>query len=97
MKTIERAHTPSKLWERIKLSANYEQALQQIDQHLEYWPNYMINKVKQRLTKIKEYLTRMRKLKLKEVPRKIPIIKKDRVQQEKREAKALRAANVEKK
>jgi len=97
MKTIERAHTPDKLWERVKLSANYEQALQQINQHLEYWPNYMINKAKQRLAKIREYLAKMRKLKLKEIPRKVAVTKKNRVQQEKREAKALIAANLDKK
>jgi len=97
MKTIERAHTPDKLWERVKLSANYEQALQQINQHLEYWPNYMINKAKLRLAKIREYLARMRKLKLKEIPRKVAVTKKNRVQQDKREAKALIAANLDKK
>lgn len=34
MKTIERAHMPNKLWERVKLPRNYLQALGIIDKHL---------------------------------------------------------------
>lgn len=96
IKTIERAHTPKNLWEKIKvgccflpgtctmrraqdraepqllppvlslqLSKNYTKALEQVSQQLEFFPKYLQHRNKQRLTKIHQYLIRMRKLKLK--------------------------------
>lgn len=64
IKTIERQHLPSQLWEVIPLDKNLEKALAQLDDHLEFWPSYIVNKNKQRLLKITQYLIRMRKLKL---------------------------------
>ena len=40
MKTIERAHLPNQLWEKVKLPRNYANALELIDEHLEFWSKF---------------------------------------------------------
>eukprot|EP00441_Pelagodinium_beii_P036470 CAMPEP_0197652202 /NCGR_PEP_ID=MMETSP1338-20131121/34302_1 /TAXON_ID=43686 ORGANISM="Pelagodinium beii, Strain RCC1491" /NCGR_SAMPLE_ID=MMETSP1338 /ASSEMBLY_ACC=CAM_ASM_000754 /LENGTH=278 /DNA_ID=CAMNT_0043227017 /DNA_START=41 /DNA_END=877 /DNA_ORIENTATION=+ len=95
MKTVERAHSPKNLWERVKLSRNYLQALEQINKHLEYWPEAAINRCKQRLTKMRQMLIRMRKLSMKEGTRIVPIKKKTERREAGRELKAETAAKVD--
>lgn len=64
MKTIERAHTPKNLWEKVELSENKNEALSQIDNNLQYWPKFLISKNKKRLLRIRQYLKKIRKLRL---------------------------------
>ena len=99
LKTVERAHSPKNLWEKIYLSRNYAKALQQLDEHLAYFPKAQIHRNKQRLTKIHQYLLRMRKLKLREINgRKANLVRVHRKveqREERREKKALVAAKIE--
>lgn len=97
IKTVERAHLPRDLWEKVKLDANFGEALRQIEENLEYWPTHMVNRCKQRLTRIRQTLIRMRKIALRDnqvtlVPIKSKTVKRETA----REAKAERAAQIEK-
>ncbi|KAI1342078.1 Mak16 protein [Xylariaceae sp. FL0016] len=99
IKTIERAHMPSKLWQRIKLSANYAEALRQIDDQLIYWPSHMIHRCKQRITRLTQVAIRMRRLAKEEqrlgeklVPKLAPKVRR---REETRERKAEAAAKLE--
>lgn len=90
---------PSKLWERIKLSQNYAKALQQVDERLIYWPNFLIHKCKQRLTRLTQVGIRMRRLAKEDerlgeklVPKLAPKVRR---REETRERKAEAAAKVE--
>ncbi|KAF1939187.1 Mak16 protein [Clathrospora elynae] len=99
IKAIERAHLPSKWWEKIKLPSNYTKALELVDHELKYFSKFLIHKNKQRLTRLTQVNIRIRKLAKEEerlgerlVPRLAP---KVRQREAGRERKALAAAKVE--
>ncbi|KAL4440258.1 hypothetical protein ABPG75_003259 [Micractinium tetrahymenae] len=95
MKTIERAHTPKNLWQKIRLKRQYAKALEQVDEHLAYWPKFLVHKNKQRLTKITQYLMRMRKLQLKVRPKLVTMPARKEKQLKRKEAKAEAAAKLD--
>ncbi|KAI8943842.1 hypothetical protein NX059_001815 [Plenodomus lindquistii] len=99
IKAIERSHLPSKWWEKIKLPSNYTKALELVDQHLAYFPKFLVHKNKQRLTRLTQVNIRIRKLAKEDerlgerlVPRLAPKVRR---REEGRERKALAAAKVE--
>ncbi|SCU82098.1 LAFA_0C09054g1_1 [Lachancea sp. 'fantastica'] len=97
MKTAERAHTPAKMWERIRLSKNYAKALGQVDEHLLYWNKFLIHKCKQRLTRLTQVAVTERRMELREEERHyVGVAPKVKRREENRERKALGAAKIEK-
>lgn len=99
IKTVERAHLPSKWWEKIRLSSNYTKALEQVDERLIYWPKFLIHKCKQRLTRLTQVRVRAQRLVKEEerlgetmVPKLAPKIRR---REETRERKAEAAAKIE--
>lgn len=96
IKTPERAHMPRRWWERIKLSRNHEESLAQIDAQLAYWPASVIDRCKQRLTRLSQVASAERRLALKHYERHYtstaPKVKR---RETVRERKALVAAKLE--
>lgn len=95
VKTIERAAFPAKLWEKIKLPKDYQEALAEIDRQLIYWPFHVKDRCKKRLTKITQYLIRMRKMATRRQKKLITMPRKIERRERRREVKALLAAKLD--
>lgn len=98
MKTAERAHTPKNLWQRIRLSKDFNKALTQIEKQLMYWDDFNVNKCKQRFTRLKQVAINERRMALREDLSErtyVGVKHKVKKREEKRERKALAAARIE--
>lgn len=97
LKSVERIHLPSQMWERIELDKNYQKALEQIDHYMQFWDKRQIKRCKIRYTKIQDYLKRMRKIRSSNQPKLETFKKKYERRLDKREKRALGVAQVENK
>lgn len=97
VKTPERAHLPAKWWDSVLLSNNLVEAMRQIDENLQWWPRNIIFKCKARVMRIREYLSRMRYLRLHPGPtsKLVHIKKKEEKMLYSREHKAERIAMLD--
>jgi len=95
VKTIERAHTPANLWEKIELPEDIGGALAIINENLAFWPKRFVNKVKERLVRLHQYIIRYRKWYYRAKPRLVTVHKKFERREAKRELKSLVAAKLD--
>lgn len=95
-KVIERAHLPSKMWEKVLLSANVEESKRQIEEHLQYWSPFLRHRCCLRVDRMTEVMKRMRRIENSGsepilLPRKTKKIKQARS----REQRALEVARIQ--
>ncbi|VVC24066.1 Mak16 protein,Ribosomal L28e/Mak16 [Cinara cedri] len=95
LKTAERCAYPKRQWEKIKLSRNFQKAIQQMNEHMLYWPGPLKSMCKQRFVRITQYLIRMRKLKLKTQKEIVTMPRKVEKRIKRREFKAEIAARLD--
>lgn len=97
LKTAERCHMPKEQWERIKLSNNLTEALNQISQETKVgFPNHQTVKCRKRLRRLREVLSKTRRMALRKKVKIMPIKKKTERREAIRERKAEIAAKLDK-
>lgn len=94
IKVVERRNLPKRMWEKVELSSDFLTAITQINDQLKYWPKFTRESVKQRYTKIFQYIMRRMKFKTMVRPKLVGINKRIERRLNKREVKALRAAKL---
>mmetsp|Transcript_34610 Transcript_34610/g.40469 ORF Transcript_34610/g.40469 Transcript_34610/m.40469 type:complete len:272 (+) Transcript_34610:27-842(+) len=95
IKTAERAHLPRRMWEKVKLSTSFPSALEQIDENLQWWDKKLVNKIKARLLRLKQYLMRKRKMLMEPEVKYVSVNKRQEHKLLRREEKAEAAARIE--
>jgi protein MAK16 len=95
IKTAERAHLPRRMWEKVRLDASFPTALSQIDENLQWWDRRLVNRVKARMLRLKQYLLRKQKMMTEEDIEYVSVNKRQEYKLIRREAKAEQAARIE--
>lgn len=96
IKTPERQHLPSKWWQQVELSEDYDEAIKQIEENLMYWPDRILDRVKQRLTRLFQVQITQQRLALQQDERHYTVRSaKVKRREASRERKALVAAKLE--
>ncbi|CCW61982.1 unnamed protein product [Phytomonas sp. EM1] len=95
IKTAERVHLPRRQWEKIKLDSSFPKALEQIDEELQWWDQKLVNKIKARLLRLKQYLMRKRKMMMEPETKYVSVNKRQEDKLLRREEKAEAAARIE--
>lgn len=95
LKTVERAHTPKRLWEKVKLPVDFQAAIAAIEASMvNVYSEVMINRCKMRFTRIRQTLIQARKLQLTPRMKLVRVHKKSERREESREKKAEVAAEI---
>jgi protein MAK16 len=95
MKSAERRHMPAKQWQRIELPEDVDAGLQIIDRELEYWDDWLIDKVKFRYRRIVDTLSNMRVLRQAPKVKVLPIRGRVEKRNRSREERALSVAHIQ--